>query len=449
MSHTVFDFAILGDHQPEGLLTAAGLVRKGFSVLIVPSSSLGELSTENLAPLLLPPQFGQRRLNDLLFRAGFFRLEESGLVHGAQSSQTLLIKNRLLFEGAPQQWLQEIEREFPHALKTFQFLFQNSRKITPPVLKRVVYELLELQRRDSAFRTWLRSEIESSLKPIQKWNDHKIISAWVRFVVRQDPKVFRADSKLTVPYHQFLLEHARKWGAVVLTEPCELKTAWGLFQITKNMRASKLVVNGLGGGRLIARNFSSPLSEKLKAWQFLDRIDCQLSSVPEPLQETSFVDFEEQDSDLPHHRQIQLKVDRIRGEASISIGTWLNYDDSKNWTHEIERGRSVLRKLIPFLPESIWRPIPSMLELTEMRGDCVRRGQIERLIPELKELSKLQILASYVKSKIQFRKKPLTMGRRVYVVNPHFLPLRNRVSSFDESLGLLEYFEKRKKAFSK
>ena len=61
MEPITFDFAILGDNQPEGLLVAAGLLRKGFSVAIIKSSALEELPSEEEYSFELPAQFGVRR----------------------------------------------------------------------------------------------------------------------------------------------------------------------------------------------------------------------------------------------------------------------------------------------------------------------------------------------------------------------------------------------------
>lgn len=446
MAMVTYDFAVLGDTQPEGLLAASGLVRKGFSVVIVPSSALAEMPPDDHWPLVLPAQMGQRKLNDLLFRAGFFRLEESGLTAMSHPIQVILPKNRLCFEGGAKEWLAEIEREFPHALKTFSNLFDTSKKMNPQHIHRAASELIEIQKRDPHFKAWLQTELHFCFKSICDELSVDIVKSWLLFVLKQENKAYRVDPKIKTPYNQFLIEHSKKWGAVVCSEPFELKSAWTAFQISANARAAHLIVNGMGGGRLLTKTLYPKLSERMKYWMVVDTVRCPLSQVPEPLQEFSQVNFGESVGALPAARRLHLSADRLRGEAEISLGSWLPFDDTKPWVSQIEKGRACLKKIIPFIPDSAFRPIPSLLELTEQRGECIRRGESDRLIPEEAKVSTFSRMISNLLSKCPSRRKPKTLARRIYPVNPHYLPQRNRLASFEESLVLLDYFEKKQRA---
>lgn len=424
---------------------ASGLLRKGFSVVVVPSAGLQELPPDEHWPLILPSQVGQRKLNDLLFRAGFFRLDESGLSAASLPTQVLLPRNRLLFEGAPAQWLSEIEREFPHALKTFFNFFENAKKLTPQHIRRTASEVFELQRRDPHFRSWISTELHSAFRGLDSQISLEDVKSWLQLILKQENKAYRVDPKIKMPYSQFLLEHAKKWGLVVCQEPVEIKSVWTTFQISKTAKASHLVLNGMGGGRLLAKTLFPKLSDTHKFWMYVDSIDTDLSFIPEPLQEFVQMNFGESSSDISTHRCLHLSVDRVRCKAHISLGTWLSFDETKSWVNQIEQGRLALKRIAPFIPESSFRPIPPLLELTEARGECIRRGQAERLIPEPRKMAKITHLFNLMARKFVVRRKPFSVARRVYAVSPHYLGYRNRLSSFEESLVLLDYFEKKKK----
>lgn len=449
MSQIVYDFAVLGDQQAEGVLSAAALVRKGYSVLLVPSNLLGEMPQESQLPLVLPAQLGHKRLNDLLFRSGFFRLEESGMVIQNFSYQSILPKNRLQFDGQSQQWLSELEREFPHALRTFQSLFQNARKQTPQLLNRLSQELIEIGKRDPSFRMWLEAEVEFALKPSSDFQWQEVLKLWLTYLLKQEPKAFRVDPKLQVPYAQFLVEHARKWGVHVLETPCDFKSSWGAFELTKTHRAANLILNSMGAGRLLARHYSPKFAERYRAWLYWDILDCPWDLVPEPLQELVYFPMSSTDSSMPAHRLLTLKVGRERTQAQISLGTWLSFDDSKTWVVEIEKTRGLFRKLMPFLPDHHWRALPSLLELTEMKGECVRRGMSERLLVWAPKRSQWSRMLSSLLKALPRQRRPHALGRRIYPVHSHYLPFKNRVSSFEQSLSLLEYFERKKRKLSK
>src|SRR4051812_62646 len=139
---TTFDFAVLGDVEPEGLLTATALVRKGFSVAVISSSALGELSPDDeLNSLVLPEKFFNRRLTDLLFRAGFFRLEDSGLSPSNYSLQSILPKHRLQSDGSLDAFKKEFLREFPEARMSIDVVSENLRKNSEKAVERAAVEL--------------------------------------------------------------------------------------------------------------------------------------------------------------------------------------------------------------------------------------------------------------------------------------------------------------------
>jgi hypothetical protein len=171
----------------------------------------------------------------------------------------------------------------------------------------------------------------------------------------------------------------------------------------------------------------------MNAWLYMDRLECPLGLIPEPLKEFCI---------LEGGRLLHLRRDVLRDEAHLSLGTWLPFDESKPWTAHIERGRYVLSKLIPFLPTSAFRQIPSLLELTEMRGECIRRGQIERLQPAPVEESRARTFMRWIRP--QHRETGL-IARRVYSLSPHDLAFQNRMSSFEAALGLLDHFDERRK----
>jgi hypothetical protein len=188
MSRVGYDVAILGDSQPEGLFVAAGLVRKGLSVVIVPSTALDELPSEDLWPMILPAQVGARRLDDLLFRAGFFRLEDSGLVASQFESQTVLKKNRLSFDGSFQRFSAELQREFPRWAETMIRLWESAKKTTEKSLRRAALELESIQKRDPAFRDWLKAELTSSLHPASHEQMMTLMRRWLDYATKQGTK---------------------------------------------------------------------------------------------------------------------------------------------------------------------------------------------------------------------------------------------------------------------
>ncbi len=444
MVPSTYDFAVLGDTQPEGLMVAAGLVRKGFSVLVVPSSALGELAPDETKPLVLPAQLGPRNLSDLLFRAGFFRLEESGLVSSVYESQAVLPKHRLSFDGTYERFKAEVEREFPLVAAGFMRIWDNLKKPGVKSWDRAAADVYELMKKDSQFYKFIEMEIETQMRPKTLERDLVLIRDWLRFAIEAPPKAYRVDPKMKQPYCSFLTDHARKWGVQLWNDRIDLQPSWSTYRISPNTQVKQLIVNGLGAGRNLAKTFANKLSVSMRWWMFIDRIEISLASTPEPLQEFVNFDFGIGVKDQPSLRTLYTTRDRARGDAILSLGSWLDFEDSKAWVAQIEAGRQSLKRLMPFLPENAFKTIPATLELTEMRGECVRRGQMDRLIPAEETISRFSKLMMNLKALTRRERRLQTVGKRIYVVTPHYLPYRNRISSFHEALKILDHFDRKK-----
>ena len=456
MSKVRYDVAILGDSQPEGLLVAAGLVRKGLSVVIIPSSALDELPSEDLWPMILPAQVGSRRLDDLLFRAGFFRLEDSGLVASSFESQTVLKKNRLSFDGSFQRFSSELQREFPQWADTLIGLWESAKKSTEKNLRRAATEIENIQKKDPAFKEWMKAELISSLHPTSKEDGSTLYRRWLDYATKQGTKVYRIDPKLRQPFTNFLLDHCRKWGAHIWSEALHLKMSFSSVQLSPTTTSRYLILNGAGGGRYLSRNVlknstadtKQKLNERLNQWMYLDRIECPLTAIPEPLQEFCQIDFGLAVAGQSSERHLFTIRDPLRQEAVLLLGSWLPFEDNKAWVSQIEQGRQTLLKLAPFIPASAFKPIPSLLDLTEMRGECVRRGQADRLIPAVEKASSFKRILKSFTGLARFSNQPFSPYRRVFAVSPHYLPYRNRTASLEESLKLLDYFDKKRQKLS-
>jgi len=449
MISKTFDFAVLGDGQPEGLLAAAGLVRKGYSVTVIPSSVLGELPPEDNWPMSFPTQLGEYKLDDLLFRAGFFQLEESGLSAKPFLSQVILPKNRLMFDGTKEQWLNEVEREFPAYSKTLFSIWQSvqgSKALTNQSgIKKATSDLVNLQKKNPAIKRWISAEVESSLHPTVERTPEMLAKAWLNIMRTRGSKTYRTSTKLKKPYTSFLLEHARKWGVYIWDESFVYKPSWGAFNLGKNAKAKYLILNGIGGGRAIARKYTKNSIEKMQYWLYTDQTDCPIECLPEPLQEYCHIDLERDGSQQTSVRVLYTNRDALRGEANLSMGTWLSFENTKSWVSEIEKSRALLKKVIPYLPDECFKPLPSLLDLTEMRGECVKRGQVERLIPYKEEKGYFQKMLHKFINRIKFWRTPFSITRNVYAVTPHYLPFRTRSASLHEALYLVNFFTKKRK----
>ena len=326
-------------------------------------------------------------MNDLLFKAGFFRLEESGLVTHQSSFQIVLPKNRLLFYHDSERWNQEVEREFPQAFAKLARLREASEKDQGAKLNRAAQDLFDLQKRDPALSTWINAEIQSVLSPSLDRSPLENMKAWL-YYLRSRGKSYRADPRLKDSYTHFLLEHARKWGAQILSEAKDLRSKWGSFELSDQMRIRYLILNGLGGGRFVARELKKAFANPFAYWMHTESIECDLRLVPEPLQDFCLLGLEDSHSASVSMSGSHSSLEKIyslrtlrlpaKGIARLHLGVWLAYEDSKSWPQQIEAGRRSLRKLLPFLPVDCFKPLPELFELIERRGDAVKRGQMDR-----------------------------------------------------------------------
>lgn len=448
MQESHFDFAVLGDSQPEGLLVASGLARKGFSVTVVPSSSLGELPAEESWPLTFPSQLGQRRLDDLLFRAGFFRLEESGLVSGHHESQMIMKKHRLSYNGSIERLLSELNREFPEIHDAFIRILELAKRPGEKNLTRAAQQILNLKKQHASFALWLDSEMNFVVRPSAQHRPITVHRYWLLYLLSHGQKLYRVDPVLKQPYHLFLAEHARKWGVKTYSEPFQIRSHWSGFHISASTQVQHLIVNGMGGARVIAKQLSKHWPEQMRYWMFVDTIECDIEDVPEPLEEFSQIDFDIRLAGLPSQRVLRVQRDSSRARAVLQLGSWLPYDDSKMWLTQIELGRQALLKLMPFFSQRAFRPLPSLLDLTEMRGECMKRGQMDRLDPMDVKIGRVKEFFRTAQRVVSGSRAPFRLGRGIFAVTPHFLSFRNRMSSFEESLKLLDHFNQRRQKYA-
>jgi hypothetical protein len=312
-----------------------------------------------------------------------------------------------------------------------------------PALRRAASVVADLRKRDSHFGSWVQTQWEIIVKPtrspLDAREERRIIRRWLEYSLHQGGRRYVQDGSLKVPYTQFLEEHARKWGVSLLQEPLQLKSHWGHFQISATQKARQLISNSVGASRLLQKTLGCGRSEKVQSWLFLDRVDAPLGMVPEPLEDFASLRVDESSDET---WLLFVQRDPLRDEAVISVGTWLPFEETKTWVEKIDQGRRHLLKLLPFLPAQSFRALPSLLELTELRGECVRRGQADRLRPLELALNRRQKLTQrFIRKKL----RPSQMARRIFALSPYDLPERNRVASFEACLQFLDHFEERKR----
>lgn len=453
MTAVTFDFAILGDQQPEGLWVGSALVRKGYSVALVPSSSFGELPPDDFMPLTFPVQMGTRRLDDLLFRAGFFRLEDSGLVSSFYQNQLVMPRHRTITLGGIDQWMHEVKREFPLISEPFQNIINELKQSqrSDSAVRRAATEVLALMKRDVSFGRWFELELDVLLKPhpdergVRDSELKALIEEWFRFMLQWGGKWYRVDPRLKTSYNQFLQDHARKWGVQIVSSSIDIKGHWSSFQLSKDQKARYLIANGLGALRQVSKTMENPIADRFSYWLFVDRIECSLSQLPEPLQEFCVFDMGKTVEGSPAHHFLHTKKDVLRDEAVLSLGTWLAFEEPRTWNVAIERGRESLRQILPFLPESCFRAIPSLFDLTEMRGECVRRGQVDRLIPFTREKIGWEKFRSQFTQLFRSARAPQEVSHRIFSLIPGASESRNRMRRFGEALNILDHFEKKRR----
>jgi|GEM_PF-6331042 len=442
MEARFFDFAVLGDSHPEGLLLSAGLARRGYHVCLVPSQNLGELPSQDPWPLRLPSQMGKRHLDDLLFKVGFFRLEDSGLVPMEPSRQILLKKHRLSFNGSERRWEDELRREFPRAAdKLVQLKKLVKSGVKGSVLK-AFNRLNSLGKDDPELLEWVRIESLNG-RPAMKSSAPEKIKNWVSQWRNESQKIYRISPSLGQPFSHFLTEHARKWGTQVIEESIDLKTRWNHYQLLPHVKSKNLILNSLAAMRLIAKMEPKLYSQNISHWLYFDRIQCSLDSVPEPLEELSFLDLGSS-KDSARTCLLYVSRDKLKDRASLALGVWLDFNENKDWISSIEKARQSLKRLLAFLPPGEFKSIPSVFELTELKGECVRRGETERIAFENISHSGMKNFINQFKGLMNL--SPSMRGRlskRIYVAVPHSLTSFSRQRVLEDCLRFLEHYERR------
>jgi len=431
-----FDFAILGDQQPGGLLLAAGLARRSYSVCIVPAPLLGELHPLEVRPLRWPERIGQRKLDELLFKVGFFKLEEAGLSPEDDQLQILLKKNRLSFDGKEDGWVRELQREFPGLQNQIADLKQRLREnAQAPTM--AVQQCAILEKESAEFARLVKIESAEG-RPLSHLSEKECSRRWVSKRLDAERRVFRLRPQGDQSYTRFLVEHCRKWGVQILEEPLGLESSWRGFHLSPQVKAQYLVVNSVAAARLTSK-FRKDLSpEKITHWMYFDRFVVPVESVPEPLGEFSALSLEAEDQEPVI---LHVQRDRLRDRATITLGIWLPFSESRQWESAIERARASFKKLAPFVPESSFRSIPSPFELNEMKGESVRRGELERLqieAPETNSKNWMKLWAS-----LFGRSRPASLHSRILVTAPFLTKGRGHAESLEECLQSIEYFEKK------
>lgn len=430
-----FDFVILGDSQPEGLWLAAGLARRSYSVAIVPSQTLGELPPLEALPMRFPEKVGNRQMDELLFKVGFFKLEESGLVADQESFQILQKKHRLSLSNQSEKWFTEMEREFPRSVELIARLRSGEKSKDGQNLSALVAQCTELQKDDLGFAEMVEMELSAG-RPHLRRSMKEMSRDWVQKHLQEATHHFRPGKNLSESFRKFLLEHARKWGVQILEEAIEVEKGWRKFLLNKKWRANFLVVNTLAAAKLITRYRDDLAPDRVTHWLYYDRFFCTPDDLPEPLGELSYLqNFEGEGESYP----LFVERDRLRDKAVITLGVWLPFQDSRIWESKIDAARRSLKRLLPFLSESVWKQIPSNFELNEMKGECVRRGDLDRLVFDLPEEKALTGILRLFRS----HRRPKSLRSGVILVAPYLTACRDRMDSLRETLSTLEWFEKR------
>lgn len=443
MDSQFFDFAVLGDTHPEGLYLASGLARRGYSVCVVPSVHLGELPSQFPWPLRLPERIGEKRFDELLFRVGFFRMEESGLSPSSYQSQFILKKNRLAFDGGAQTWDRELRREFPRHSEKLVKIRDSMRRSAVRSPHNAMSQLGQLLREDQNLRHWIIMEGGQGRHPFHQNSKSlkKSLERWLWSLAWPETKFYRIQPKLGQGFEEFLLEHAKKWGAQVVGEPVQIESRFRHFELNPKLKAKALIVNTLGALRLLAKNYPDRFSHKITHWLYFDRLTCNLEDIPEPLEEHCLFHLSETD-EFPY--VLHCSRNKFRDKAQLTLGVWLPFNETGAWISKLEQGRLSLKRLLAFLPDEVFPKLPSILELTEMKGECVRRGEIERLLLEDIPSSKLQLLRDRAGTWFKKARRLPKLASRVYLSMPYVKFHQDRQSSLQSCYYLLEHFEKRR-----
>ncbi len=438
------DFCLLGDTNPEGLLLAAGLSRRGYSVGIVSSGQLGELPPQFSWPIRLPERLGENRLDELLFRVGFFRLEESGLCPEPLQTQFILPKRRLSLDGLAPTWAREVQREFPVISERLIKMRDSMRKSSSRSLAKSLSQLSHLIRQEPDIGRWVTMDAgQGRLAYHDLASDSApVLEKWLWGLAWPETKCYRPQQNLGQPLTSFLVEHAKKWGAKSIQEPIELSSRFGNFALNSNFRARNLIINSFGGFRLVAKAPFADFSHEISHWLYFDRIRCAEEMIPEPLEE--FCQFHSSDKqEFPY--VMHTKRSPYGEESELRLGIWLKFQDSSLWQSQIEEGRAALKRLIPFLPHSAFSSLPSLLDLNEFKGETIRRGEMDRLIVLRSSPSKWLSWKTWMSNWGLSSSHLPQLSKRVFLCIPHLGGAVDRRESFQTCLKLLDYFEKKRK----
>lgn len=438
MSGIHFDFSILGDSQPEGLLVASALVRRGYSVQVVPSSSLGERSDSD-QEVLLPAQLEKRQLQDLLFRAGFFRIEDAQLSPTQRHHQVILPRHRMTLSGGLPDFLIETEREFPHLWSVLSSLHHLKESQHRAVFVKTLQNLKSLIQKDSSVSDFVDIDAQARVAPRSDVSQDKLLKQWISDLLLDREKSFKSDQSQR-EYCQFLLDHARKWGVQVLQGPAELSCGLRGYQTSQQSRAQNLIVNSLGARRMLSKNQLLSGNIEFEAWFFETSFMVPSEIIPEPFGEHIYV----RNSKLPFGSYELRFKSHSSDQKRIRLGCWLPFENEKNWQISLQEMFAHVQKLLPYVEWTKFSEIPSLLELTEKRGDVVRSGDFGRL--RLQQNKKSALGAWIKRLSLKMRKSP-RLKRKVYTVHPLDFEWQNRTESLNMSLHLLDHFEKKRRGF--
>jgi len=205
------------------------------------------------------------------------------------------------------------------------------------------------------------------------------------------------------------------------------------------LESKRMVINTFAAFRQLGKmkQFQSA-QVPIEYWLYFDRIRTSLDNIPEPLGEQVYLQLRGDQANTI----LQVQRDRLKDEAILSLGIWLPFQEAHSWISQIKQGREELRKLLPFLPEEAIPALPDDLELTELKGECVRRGQMERLILGQRPPS-FRSRLSRLLGGIGGLHGPLGQ-RRIITTLPFVEALSNRRESMASSFECLEKFEKKR-----
>ncbi len=434
-----YDYAILGDHRPEGLFVAAALARKGLSVALVPSSSVGEKQLNHSASWIFPNRMGAYQSTDLFFRAGFFRLEDAHLQATRWRHQIILPRHRMTLNGSLENRLKETEREFPHAWSAMSHLVQLKKDRLQRAFQKALHHLSEIVERDVDIQRWMLLELEEPPAAPSSHNLRTLTQRWIQESLSEDEKYLEVTHLEGQSYSEFLADNARKWGVEVLDGDLDIKRGFRGYSLEKTRRAQRLILNSWGLTRRLEKSWGERLSPDIQYWLYEDRLQVMEADLPEPLGESLV---------LAHPRMarvVRIKRHPRQKTATLVLGTWLRCGDSKSWTMDIAESRKIFKGFMPFLSDDLFMTIPSVLELTEEEGDLVRRGLVSRLKSVPPPETRWQ---RFTRRWVGGTEAGIMLPRRVRALHPLLLSRKSRYESFCQAFRVIAEAEKGRKRSS-